>query len=92
MKAHKVPNLWRLLNLSSIPNEKNMHGNKNVNFFSTIHSCPASQGIFNKGMQVESKCQIACVLYSLKFSNTLLYNTSLMTYFNWKGRKANKFP
>ena len=29
--------------LSSIPYEKNMHGNKNDDFFSIIHSCPTSR-------------------------------------------------
>ena len=56
-----------------------MHGNKNDDVFSTIHICPTSQAIFNKGMQVESKSQIKFVLYSLKWSNFLQHNTSLMT-------------
>ena len=42
----------------------------------------------NKGIQVESKSQIKCVVYSIKLSNFLLYNTSLMTYINWKGRQT----
>ena len=42
----------------------------------------------NKGIQVELKSQIKCVVYSIKLSNFLLYNTSLMTYINWKGRQT----
>ena len=48
MKAHNVCILWSLLILSSIPYEKNMHGNKNYDFFSIIHSC--------------YRCVIKCVL------------------------------
>ena len=44
--------------------------------------------IFNKGMQVELKSVIKCVLYSLESSKLLVCNTSLMTYFNWKGRQT----
>ena len=40
MKAHEVCILWGLLNLSSISYEKNIHGNKNDDIFSTVHSCP----------------------------------------------------
>ena len=42
----------------------------------------------NKGIQVESKSQIKCVVYSIKLSNFFLCNTSLMTYINWKGRQT----
>ena len=42
----------------------------------------------NKGIQVELKSQIKCVVYNIKLSNFLLYNTSLMTYINWKGRQT----
>ena len=66
MKAHKVPILWRFLNLLSIPYEKNVYGNKSDDLFSTIHSCPTSQAILNKGMQVKSKSQIERILYRLK--------------------------
>ena len=66
MKAHKVPILWRFLNLLSIPYEKNVYGNKSDDFFSTIHSSPTSQAILNKGMQVKSKSQIERILYRLK--------------------------
>ena len=82
----------RILNLSSIPYEKNMHGKKNDDFFSKTHNCPTSQVIFNKAMQVKSKSQIKPVLHSLKLSNSLLYNTSLMTYFGWKGWQTNNLP
>ena len=123
MKAHKACILWSLLILSSIPYKKNMHNNKNDDFFSIIYSCPISCCIIStsyyhrtltgmaakktysffgkmayrfwrsydetflmKVCKKESKRQIKCIYYSLKLSNFLLCNTSLLTCFNWKGR------
>ena len=45
MKAHNVCILWSLLIWSSIPYGKNMHGNKNEDLFSIIHSRPTSRCI-----------------------------------------------
>ena len=47
MKAHEVCNFVTLLNLSGIPYEKNMHGNKNDDFFSAAHICPISHCIIS---------------------------------------------
>ena len=65
-----------------------MAANKTYSFFGKMRLDFDVIMMRHLGMQVESKSLIKCVLYRLKFSNFLLYNTSLMTYFNWNGRQT----
>ena len=47
MKARKVCILWSFLTYQVFLMKKNMHGNKNEDFFSICYSCPSSRCIIS---------------------------------------------